>query len=630
MPAASRVDDAQWSTSEQALLLSQSSDVPPSPLKRRPVPTIVTARIRSTPSCIASHIAVALTACRASVVRRKWSSGLLCAALLLLLVVFYPCLSVADSHGRRQLLAARYVAVHKLLFNIHAALAWGSTWLFLSMGSSLQACKLDSGTEAELGLGAQQSSRRFSAVHVVDSEDGQSYELSDAAPSVFSPSYRPSPSSPYSRPRILACSTSSLRCDVALVDLFQSDLQAEMSNNQSNSASTSSSPPTFCTTPTADASAAASCQQWPFSHISGRRSTSASTTDDSSGCGSGVINIQEPLHWWYYRHPMSCMQLARSIDSRHGYCVGHDPHVDEQRVNFHVAMFGPVWRRQATLAVSAFLLTQNLTQSRLVVWTDRLWSEIKGDGEVQLLLSAAAQHVEVRVWNAYDELIASNSLLSASAAWYASIDDSQGYLRGDLMRLLLLHNYGGVWVDADVLLLRDFAPILGQQFVYKWGSHCNELNGAVMRMFKGSVLSSRFLDAIYHTPPRPNSVDWGNSLYSFMHAAQQASLAEQPAAQPSTASLRSERFSVLPACFFNANWMEPAAFSPIKRPELPQMWPTLWYGPFAYHLHGEVWNDNGFAARDPTYQHVVARITELTRATWLSGEQNIAGAAVGG
>ena len=41
------------------------------------------------------------------------------------------------------------------------------------------------------------------------------------------------------------------------------------------------------------------------------------------------------------------------------------------------------------------------------------------------------------------------------------------------MRLVLLHNYGGVYFDADVLLLRDFAPILGQQFLYKWAANAS-------------------------------------------------------------------------------------------------------------------------------------------------------------
>ena len=38
------------------------------------------------------------------------------------------------------------------------------------------------------------------------------------------------------------------------------------------------------------------------------------------------------------------------------------------------------------------------------------------------------------------------------------------------MRLLVLHKYGGVWVDMDVVFLRDFKPLLDQEWMYMWGS----------------------------------------------------------------------------------------------------------------------------------------------------------------
>ena len=639
MLAARGADDTPWCNSEQTLLLSQTDSptnkyrLPLLPASYSPSHRPVMPAVLHFPTRLCSCVGASVRIWHVPVVRRQWLLSLLLAALLAA-VLLYPHI-VTDPHARWQLLSVQLVSATKLLAAVQAELTWDAT-LLLSFGSRLQACQLDGTAGGERDtLGLDRLSGPFSDDFLSESADGRSYELSAAAPALFSPSYRPSTSSPYRPPSTLACSKSSLRCDVAVVDLFQADLQAESEHPATAHTATphstdtfdsdsASAIPTFCTSPQSNDQ----CEQWPFSD-----SSSDGVAGEQRECGSGVLDMQESEHWWYYRHPMSCMRLARSIASSHSYCVGHIRDVDESVVNFHVAMFGPLWRRQATLAVSSFLLTQNLNQSRLLVWTDRPWSELSGVGGMQPLLDAAAQHVELRVWNAYEELVASNSLLSGSAAWYASIDDSHGYLRGDLMRLLLLHNYGGVWLDADVLLLRDLSPFLGQQFLYKWGGHCDELNGAVVRMFRGSALSSRFLDAIYHTPPRPNSVDWGNSLYSAVHAEQQASRTEQggqSTAQPSVTSLRSDRFTVFPACFFNPNWMEPGAFSPILRPELPTLWPSLWYGPFAYHLHGEVWDDDGYAARDPTYLHVAAAITLRIRALWkVNLDQHSGGAAAG-
>jgi len=51
--------------------------------------------------------------------------------------------------------------------------------------------------------------------------------------------------------------------------------------------------------------------------------------------------------------------------------------------------------------------------------------------------------------------------------------DALAYLEGDLFRLIALYNYGGIYVDADVILLRDWSPLLyeGFEFLYDHGWH---------------------------------------------------------------------------------------------------------------------------------------------------------------
>ena len=57
--------------------------------------------------------------------------------------------------------------------------------------------------------------------------------------------------------------------------------------------------------------------------------------------------------------------------------------------------------------------------------------------------------------------------------------DARHYLQSDLLRLLALHKYGGIWIDMDILLLRDFRPILDQEYLYQWGGDTNfERDGA--------------------------------------------------------------------------------------------------------------------------------------------------------
>lgn len=48
------------------------------------------------------------------------------------------------------------------------------------------------------------------------------------------------------------------------------------------------------------------------------------------------------------------------------------------------------------------------------------------------------------------------------------IKDTKAWVDGDLVRLLVLWAYGGVWVDMDSLLTRDLAPLLEHEFVTQW------------------------------------------------------------------------------------------------------------------------------------------------------------------
>ena len=56
----------------------------------------------------------------------------------------------------------------------------------------------------------------------------------------------------------------------------------------------------------------------------------------------------------------------------------------------------------------------------------------------------------------------------------------------DAIRFLVLAAYGGVYMDADVLVMRSFQPLLSRDFWYRWStqSFCNT---AVLHMKKGSL-----------------------------------------------------------------------------------------------------------------------------------------------
>ncbi|KAF9239818.1 glycosyltransferase family 32 protein [Melanogaster broomeanus] len=69
------------------------------------------------------------------------------------------------------------------------------------------------------------------------------------------------------------------------------------------------------------------------------------------------------------------------------------------------------------------------------------------------------------------------------------LNDKKAWVDGDLVRLLVIWHYGGMWIDMDMLITRDLEPLLEHEFVTQWdcwGKVYQALNGALMHFRKHS------------------------------------------------------------------------------------------------------------------------------------------------
>ena len=63
----------------------------------------------------------------------------------------------------------------------------------------------------------------------------------------------------------------------------------------------------------------------------------------------------------------------------------------------------------------------------------------------------------------------------------------------DLFRFLVLFFFGGIYVDADCIFLRDMHDLHGQSFAYKWDRDVTYYNTAILGLPKGSQLVSSII-----------------------------------------------------------------------------------------------------------------------------------------
>jgi len=103
--------------------------------------------------------------------------------------------------------------------------------------------------------------------------------------------------------------------------------------------------------------------------------------------------------------------------------------------------------------LKSFFATQDLSTSRMILWTN---GDLSQNTILQSYVSLYPHSFIVKVVDI--PRLARGTALEGSPLLEWS--DRKAWVDGDLVRLLVLWTYGGLWVDMDSLLTRDLHPLL--------------------------------------------------------------------------------------------------------------------------------------------------------------------------
>lgn len=230
-----------------------------------------------------------------------------------------------------------------------------------------------------------------------------------------------------------------------------------------------------------------------------------------------MIKLSEETHTSLYYNVDECIEFCKNI-----------PDTKSSKIeDFHMLWnVGRQFGRKQLLPIKSFLCTQDLKQTRF-----NLWSNL--DLRKNEYFKPFVHLVNCRLYDPIEEakgtvLEGYNTLLTAN--------DHLNWVMGDVFRALCLHKHGGVYIDADVVMLRSFAPLLEQEFMYKWSWHPTLINSAVMRMNAKSELSSMILEIMTRTQIRPATACLSAELYSTLRET-------------------NKDWTVFPCGFFNTEWV---------------------------------------------------------------------------
>jgi hypothetical protein len=189
----------------------------------------------------------------------------------------------------------------------------------------------------------------------------------------------------------------------------------------------------------------------------GRVSPRYNLTENLYGRRRTEVQAGMPL-----RMGLDCYDFAGTIQSatertRQGYLAVAD------RTHFHTYWrtdLAPFGERQEWM-LKSFFATQHLPSSILILWSN---GDMSSNPILQKYLHRYPDSFSLNIVNIPE--LAQGTELEGSPLLVSK--DQKAWVDGDLIRLLLLWVYGGVWVDMDSLLTRDLGPLLEHEFVTQW------------------------------------------------------------------------------------------------------------------------------------------------------------------
>jgi len=265
-----------------------------------------------------------------------------------------------------------------------------------------------------------------------------------------------------------------------------------------------------------------------------------------------IPDISPASHYELYHDWKAALDVCRSIpDSDPPAATTFHMYWREHRAGWFRRP-RPFGRKQA-LPVKSFLATQDLSRCSLTLWSD-------GDLSSNPWLEPFAHHLQFRHYQPEREV--QSTPLEGRRNIYDQ-KDRRVWRDGDLFRILALHNYGGVYVDMDVVLLRNLGALLHREFIYQWHEEDERYNGAVMHLNRGSRFARELLDGVLEL--KPGDFNWGRENLT-------------------RAVSRGCPIAIFPAAFFDTDWQAETRFVAFKR---TRSTPNLHEGAFAWHWHNQ-------------------------------------------
>ncbi|KAF9992419.1 hypothetical protein BGZ80_005428 [Entomortierella chlamydospora] len=258
----------------------------------------------------------------------------------------------------------------------------------------------------------------------------------------------------------------------------------------------------------------ASFQEW-IKYINSNTSVNTSDSPDDNIINKLPRFLERPLDNWIVNLTAiqePCNRLVHTsahcldyLSQEHKYLIPSKLTSSPRNMDYHVFWRGPITDK-LYLSAHSFLFTQPLNRSKLHLWIDSAdlpggvpEDYTKNKYAASLVSEPLNRFIQIHAWDQAAELAYSYGKQQKVESFMNENKRPPQRVKpvalSDEARFLILNRNGGIYLDADVLLLKDMSPFFdsGLEFAYEW-SNTRLYNTAVLRLFPGSSVARRILD----------------------------------------------------------------------------------------------------------------------------------------
>ncbi|RIA91352.1 hypothetical protein C1645_767628 [Glomus cerebriforme] len=210
---------------------------------------------------------------------------------------------------------------------------------------------------------------------------------------------------------------------------------------------------------------------------------------------NGILNTDQVMKYCDMKFNLveNCLEYLDTKEDE--YIINPSSPIPECNENEPPMLFHVFWRGmitdKLTLQMKSFLYTQPLACSKLYVWLQNSDTDIDMNPFAGFIYKKfSPKNIEFKKWDT-EEQLNSDPIYNG---WEAIMSGHSSVAFSDLVRFVVLNRYGGMYMDGDVLFLRDMRPLYhsGIDFSYKW-SFKTEYNTAVLRLHANGTTSRKII-----------------------------------------------------------------------------------------------------------------------------------------